>query len=88
MLSLPGLSSPLISVITQNIFGCGNYVIAATETTTQKVKIGVMGVRGHPTSPELSTFDKLHMTSYCSCSTLVETMRLSCIGLPFLRYFL
>jgi len=36
---------------------------------------GCLGVRGHPRSSETSPFDRAHMTS---CSTLIETMCLSC----------
>ena len=36
---------------------------------------GGLGVKGHPRSPVLSLFDRMHMTSY---PTLIETMRHSC----------
>jgi len=42
----------------------------------EKFKIGVvLGVRGHPRSSDISSFERVHMTAY---STLIETMRLSC----------
>jgi len=44
---------------------------------TKNAKIGVVwGVKSHPRSSETLPFDTAHMTSY---STLIETMRLSCI---------
>jgi len=45
--------------------------------TVQNAENGVVGVvRGHSRSSAMSTFDRAHTTSY---STLMETMRLSCI---------
>jgi len=37
---------------------------------------GDLGVSSYPKSSETSPFDRAHMTSY---STLIETLRLSCI---------
>jgi len=43
----------------------------------QSVEIwGNLGVRRNPMSLAISPFDRAHVTSY---STLIETMRLSCI---------
>jgi len=49
------------------------------------LKVGGLGVRGHPKSPALSPFDRAHTPSY---SILIETMHVSYFNLPHLHLVL